>query len=119
MMGQLDPNPRPAWAITAWISSDERLIFVELPMAKGGVPYIMAFDATTKGLMDALVVLKAHRIERIDPTAPAKPYKPPPSQPQVKVIGRGEAAKRRLYSETTEEQRSAAQALIERLGLKR
>jgi hypothetical protein len=113
---RMDPYPRPAWAITAWISDDERHVFVELPMKAGGTPYIMRYDASTKGLLDALVVLKARRVEKQSPTAPAN-YKEPAHQPQVTVISRTEAARKRLYSETTEEQRSAAELILEKLGI--
>jgi len=62
------------------------------------------------------VVLKARRVEKQSPTAPAK-YVEPSNQPQVKVISRVEAARKRLYAETTEEQRSAAELILEKLGI--
>ncbi len=117
MMGKLDPHPRPAWAVTAWISDDFKHIYVELPMTSGGPPFIQRYDADTKGLLDALTVLKARRREVETPTAdrPAN-YTPPANQPQVKVVGRDAAARARLYAETTESQREAARKLLEKLG---
>jgi len=112
----MDPHPRPAWHIVAWISDDEHSIFVELPMKSGGPPFIQRYDASTKGLLDALVVLKARRVEKQSPTAPQK-YVEPLDQPQVTRISRTEAARKRLYAETTEEQRSAAEMILEKLGI--
>lgn len=118
MMGQLDKHPRPAWAITAWISDDERSIFVEWPMTSGGPPFIQRYDANEHGLREALFALKARRREVELPTMdrPAN-YTPPANQPQVKLSPR-ELQRRELYAQTTEAQREAAQKLVAKLGRK-
>lgn len=116
-MGKVDPNPRPAWAVTMWISDNEQHIYVELPMTTGGPPFIQRYDADVKGILTALRVLKARRVEVVLPTLdhPAN-YTPPAHQPQVKVIGRESKLRQKLHSETTEAQREAALILINKMG---
>ena len=111
-MGQLDYDPIPAYAVTMWTNDVE--IFVALPMAKGGKPYIMSFALNEGGLTKALEVLRKRPKEVILPTLdqPAN-YTKPPVQPQVKLS----KASERLHAETTPEQRDAAQALLRKLGL--
>ena len=113
MMGQLDDNPIPAYAVTMW--EGEHDIFVALPMTAGGIPYIMKFPRNEGGLSAALQVLSKRKREVLAPTmsAPAN-YTVPKHQPQVKLS----KAQERLHSETTPEQRENARKLLEKLGLK-
>lgn len=111
-MGQLDSDPIPPYAVTMW--TNDREIFVALPMAKGGIPYIMSFALNEGGLSQALQILRQRPKEVILPTAAAPAnYLKPPVQPQVKLS----KAQEKLHAETTPEQRSAAQELIRKLGL--
>ena len=114
MMGQRDPNPIPPYAVQMW--RGEHDIFVALPMTTGGVPYILKYPLNEGGLSQALEVLSKRRREVLAPTTdqPAN-YTAPKHQPQVKLSKSQEL----LHKETTPEQREAARALIERLGLKR
>ncbi len=112
-MGQLDKDGIPAWAVTMW--TNDREIFVAMPMKdRTQPPYIISFAYSPEGLARALRILHDRPKEVIVPTA-AQPadYTKPPMQPQVKVGKRRE----QLLSETTEEQRENALALIRRLGL--
>lgn len=113
MMGQLDTNPIPPYAITMWTNDIE--IFVALPMRDGGTPYIMSFALNEGGLTKALELLRQRPKEVIKPTLdqPAN-YTKPPMQPQVRPMGK---VREKLHSETTPEQRDAAQALLRKLGL--
>ena len=112
-MGQLDLNGIPSWAVTMW--TNDREIFVALPMKDRTMPpYIMSFAYTPEGLARAMRILHDRPKEVIVPTAAAPAnYTKPPEQPQVKVGKRRE----QLLSETTQEQRDNAQALLRRLGL--
>jgi len=112
MMGQLDTDPIPPYAVTMW--TNDREIFVAMPMSKGGAPFIISFPLNEGGLTKALEVLRKRPKEVILPTldSPAN-YTKPPIQPQVRVS----KAQERLYAETTPEQRTAAQALLKKLGL--
>lgn len=112
MMGQLDTDPIPPYAVTMWTNDVE--IFVALPMAKGGVPYIMSFKLSEGGLSQALEVLRKRPKETILPTAatPAN-YTKPETQPQVRVSKHQE----RLYAETTPEQRTSAMELLRKLKM--
>lgn len=106
MMGQLDRDPIPPYAITMWTNDVE--IFVAIP-CKGSIPYITSFPLNEGGLTKALNLLRDRPKEVITPTAAAPAnYTKPPVQPQVK---RGKIAER-LHSETTEDQRARAAALI-------
>lgn len=112
MMGQLDHDPIPPYAVTMW--SNDREIFVAMPMTTGGTPFIISFPLNEGGLTKALEVLRKRPKEVIVPTAAAPAnYTKPPVQPQVKL---GKIAER-LHSETTQDQRDAAQALLRKLGL--
>lgn len=111
-MGQLDTNPIPPYAIHCW--TNDREIFVAMPMAKGGIPFIVSFPLNEGGLSRALEILRKRPKESILPThAQPANYTKPPVQPQVKLT----KAQERLHSETTPEQRDAAQALLRKLGL--
>lgn len=106
MMGQLDRDPIPPYAITMWTNDIE--IFVAIP-CKGNIPYITSFPLNEGGLTKALNLLRDRPKEVIAPTA-AQPanYTKPPVQPQVK---RGKLHEK-LVAETTEDQRARAAALI-------
>ncbi len=110
MMGRLDLNPIPAYAVTMWTNDIE--IFVAMPVASGGQPYIVSFSLNEGGLTKALEILRKRPKEVVLPTA-AQPanYTKPPVQPQVK---RGKIAEK-LHSETTAEQRQRAQDLIKQM----
>jgi hypothetical protein len=110
-MGQLDMDPIPPYAITCW--TNDREIFVAMPMTKGGQPFIISFPLNEGGLTKALEVLRKRPKEVILPTLdqPAN-YTKPPQQPQVRVS----KAQEKLYAETTPEQRDAAQSLLKKLG---
>lgn len=112
MMGRLDMDPIPPYAVTMW--TNDREIFVALPMKDGGQPYIMAFVLSEGGLSQALEVLRQRPKEVIVPSM-AQPmnYTRPPDQPQVRPMGK---VRERLHSETTQEQRDIAQALLRKLG---
>lgn len=113
MMGTIDTDPIPPWAVTMWEGDHD--IFVALPMTKGGPCYIMRFPRNEGGLAQALQVLNKRRREVLTPTMdqPAN-YTVPKHQPQVKVS----KAQERLYSETTPEQRANAARLLAKLGIK-
>ena len=110
-MGTLDRDCIPPYAVTMW--SSDREIFVALPMKTGGTPYIMSFPLNEGGLSQALNILRKQS-EAPKPTLdqPAN-YTKPPTQPQVK---QGKL-REKLLSETTQEQRDNAQALLRKLGL--
>lgn len=111
-MGRLDMDPIPPYAVTMW--TNDREIFVAMPMTKGGTPFIISFPLNEGGLTKALEVLRRRPKEVILPTLdqPAN-YTKPPVQPQVKLS----KASERLHAETTPEQRDAAQALLRKLGM--
>lgn len=111
-MGQLDRSPIPSYAVTMWTNDVE--IFVAIPMKDPTLPpYIMSFPLTGEGLTKAMNVLRQRPKEVLTPTNEVN-YTKPPSQPQVKPMGK---LRERLHSETTQEQRDAAQALLRKLGL--
>ena len=111
-MGRLDTDPIPPYAVTMW--TNDREIFVAMPMTRGGIPFIMSFPLNEGGLTKALEVLRKRPKEVVLPTAAAPAnYTKPPTQPQVRVS----KAQERLYAETSPEQREAAQALLRKLGL--
>lgn len=112
MMGQLDTSPIPPYAVTMW--TNDREIFVAMPMTAGGQPFIISFPLNEGGLTKALEVLRKRPKEVILPTMdqPAN-YTKPPQQPQVKPMGK---IREKVHSETTQEQRDAAQALLRKLG---
>ncbi len=112
MMGQLDTDPIPPYAVTMW--TNDREIFVAMPMTTGGIPFIISFPLNEGGLTKALEVLRKRPKEVITPThAQPANYTKPPVQPQVKLS----KASERLHAETTPEQRAAAQDLLRKLGL--
>lgn len=111
-MGKLDMDPVPPYAVTMW--TNDREIFVAMPMTRGGIPFIISFPLNEGGLTKALEVLRKRPKEVILPTAAAPAnYTKPPVQPQVKLS----KASERLHAETTPEQRQAAQDLLRKLGL--
>lgn len=112
VMASLDTDPIPAYAVTMW--TNDREIFVAMPMSKGGQPFIISFPLNECGLTRALEVLRKRPKEVILPTA-AQPanYTKPPVQPQVKLS----KASEKLHAETTPEQRAAAQELLRKLGM--
>lgn len=112
MTAMSDPNPIPAYAITAW--ADDNNIYVALPMTQGGTPYITRYPRSEGGLSLALGVLCRRQREVLTPThaAPANYTLKP--QPQVKLS----KAQEKLRAETTPEQRENARRLLEKLGIK-
>jgi len=112
MMGSLDRDCIPAYAVTMW--TNDREIFVAMPMTSGGTPFIISFPLNEGGLTKALEVLRKRPKEVIVPTA-AQPanYTKPVAQPQV----RRSAFQEKLYNETTPEQRTAAMDLLKKLGM--
>lgn len=111
-MANLDRNPIPPYAVTMW--TNDREIFVAMPMTKGGDPYIISFKLSEGGLSQALEVLRKRPKEVILPTAAAPAnYTKPAVQPQVRVS----KAQERLYAETTPEQRNAALELLRKLKM--
>ena len=113
MMGRIDNDPIPPYAVQAWLGDHD--VFIALPMTKGGPCYIMRYPISEGGLAQALEVLKRRKHEVLSPLEAQALYAPPKDQPQVKLS----KAQERLRSETTPEQRAKAMALIEKLGLKR
>lgn len=113
MMGQLDRDCIPPYAVTMW--TNDREIFVAMPMTAGGQPFIISFPLNEGGLTKALEILRKRPKEVILPTLdqPAN-YTKPPDQPMVKPMGK---VREKLHAETTPEQREAAQALLRKLGL--
>lgn len=110
-MASLDRNPIPPFAVTMW--TNDREIFVAMPMSKGGDPYIMSFALNEGGLTQALQILRKRPRETILPTAAAPAnYTKPEAQPQVRVS----KAREKLLAETTPEQRQAAADLLKKLG---
>lgn len=109
-MGRRDDNPVPPHAITMWLTDHD--IIALLPMKAGGQPYMMKFPLNEGGLMRALELLRQHKHEVLSPTE-AKVFDVPRVQPQVRLS----KAQERLHSETTQEQRDNAQALLRKLGL--
>lgn len=110
MMGQLDRDPVPPHAITMWLTDHD--IVALLPMRNGSTPYMMKFPLNEGGLMRALELLRQRKHEVLSPTE-AKVFDVPRVQPQVRLS----KAQERLHSETTQEQRDNAQALLRKLGL--
>jgi hypothetical protein len=110
MMGRLDPDPIPKWAVTCW--TDDQHVYVALPMTAGGIPYIMKWPLNEGGLSQALLVLRKRQKEVLEPTraAPANHTR----QPMVKLDRHHE----KLKQETTESQRESARKLLEKLGIK-
>lgn len=113
MMGQLDRDPIPSYAVKMWTNGTE--IFVALPMKDKDIPcYITSFPFTSEGILRAMRILQKAPEEAPRPTIdqPAN-YTKPKDQPQVK---QGKL-REKLLSETTQEQRDSAQALLKKLGL--
>lgn len=113
MMGQVDTSHRPAYAVTLWC--DDNHIYVELPMAAGGTPYIQKYPNNSMGLQAAMHVLQTRRKEVLTPTREQPANYTLPAQPMVKTLTK---AQKVLYSETTESQRASALRVLEKLGLK-
>lgn len=112
MMGQLDPDPIPPYAVTCWC--DERNVYCALPMTAGGIPYIMKFALSEGGLTSALEVLRKRKHEVLAPLEAQALYSPPTTQPMVHTS----KAQERLYAETTEAQRESARKLLAKMGIK-
>lgn len=111
-MGSLDHEPIPPYAVTMW--TNDREIFVAMPMTAGGTPFIISFPLNEGGLTKALEVLRKRPKEVVLPTAAAPAnYTKPAAQPQVRVS----KAQERLYAETTPEQRNAALDLLKKLKM--
>ena len=113
MNGTLDMDPIPPHAITMWLTDHD--IIAMLPMTAGGTPYLMKLPLSEGGLMQALELLRKRKHEVLTPLEAAASFAPPKHQPQVRLS----KAQEKLHAETTPEQRAAAMALIERLGIKR
>lgn len=93
---------RPPWARMVW--SDSNSIFVEVPDASGGAPYILKFDHSDGGLSKALLLLRnAH--ERADRTN----YTTPKDDPRIKRKG--------LTFGFNESQRASARDILRKRGL--
>lgn len=112
MMGKLDTDAIPPWAVTMWEGDHD--IFVALPMSAGGIPYIMRFPRNEGGLAQALGVLNKRRREVLTPTEAQAAFDPPKHPPQVKVSER----RQRFLDETTEAQRENARKVLAKLGIK-
>lgn len=111
-MANLDTDCIPPYAITCW--TNDREIFVAMPMTSGGTPFIISFPLNEGGLTKALEVLRKRPKEVVLPTAAAPAnYTKPATQPQVRVSKHQE----RLYAETTPEQRTSAMELLKKLGM--
>lgn len=113
-MGQIDTSPVPPHAVTMW--TDDHDIYILLPMKAGGTPYIMRFSLNEGGLMRALEVLKQRPKEIITPSFD-RPANYTREAYEKQAVVKLSKAQERLYGETTPEQRSAAQALLRKLGM--
>lgn len=112
MMGKMQENfTPPPHAVTLWLTDHD--IIALLPMKSGGIPYMLKLPLSEGGLMQALELLQKRRHEVLSPTEATRDFGPPAKQPQVRIS----KAQERLYSETTPEQRTAASALLRKLGL--
>lgn len=113
-MGQLDRDPVPPHAVTMWLTDHD--IVVLLPMKAGGQPYMMKFPLNEGGLRRALSILQVRKDEVLPASSLSDTfhYEVPRQQPQVRPMGK---LRERLHSETTQEQRDAAAALLRKLGL--
>ena len=113
MTAEGDTTPVPPWAVTMWDNGTD--VFVALPMAVGGVPYVMKFPFSEGGLLQAMRILRKQREEAPRPTT-ASPinYTLPPQQPMVKLS----KAQEKLKAETTEAQRENARRLLAKMGIK-
>jgi hypothetical protein len=112
MMGRLDNDPIPPWAVTMWC--DDLNIYVALPMTTGGIPYITKYARSEGGLSAALAVLTKRQPEAPRPSASAPANFTRQPQVQTKLS----AAQVRLREETTESQRANARRVLAKLGLK-
>ena len=112
MMGRMDNDPIPKYAIQVWRGETD--IFAALPMTAGGPAYIMRFPLNEGGLSAALEVLRKRKHEVLSPTEAQALYVTPASQPMVKLS----KAQERLHAETTEAQRDNARKVLAKLGLK-
>lgn len=74
------PHASPPWARTVW--ADASAIFVEVPDASGGAPYVMKFSRSENGLGKALELLRS-AYERADRTN----YSTPKDDPRIKRKG--------------------------------
>lgn len=110
MTAASDPSPIPPHAVTMW--TDDRSIFVALPLTKGGPPYITSYPLHEGGLSAAINILRKRRAEvasegnLLDFTSVPHP-----------AIKRSKAQEK-LYAETTEGQRANAMRVLARLGIK-
>lgn len=90
-------SARPPWARTVW--SDSLAIYVEVPDAGGGPPYILKFDHSDNGLGKALHLLRS-AFERADRTN----YTTPGDDSRIKRQGRSFAF--------TESQRASVREIL-------
>lgn len=90
----------PPWARTVW--SDANAIFVEIPDAGGGPPYVMRFDHTDGGLSKCLNLLRSAH-DRADRTN----YSTPKDDPRIKKAKFG----------FNDSQREGARAVLKRLKM--
>lgn len=95
------PSARPPWARFVW--SDGIALFVEVPDASGGLPYIMRFDHSDQGLSKALLLLRSAH-ERADKTN----YSTPKDDPRIKK-GKSFAF--------TEQQRASVRTILKKRGM--
>jgi len=94
-----------------WLTDTD--IIAALPMTAGGLPYLMKLPLSEGGLMQALELLRKRKHEVLSPTEAASSFGPPKHPSQVRLS----KAQEQLHRETTPEQRTAAQALLRKLGL--
>lgn len=92
----------PPWARTVW--SDANAIYVEVPDAGGGPPYILKFSHSEGGLGKALALLRSAH-ERADKTN----YSTPKDDPRIKRGVKSFAF--------TDSQRDDARAVLKKLGM--
>ena len=93
-------SARPPWARMVW--SDATAIYVEVPDAAGGAPYILKYEHSDGGLSKALSLLRnAH--ERADRTN----YSTPKDDPRIKTKS----------FDFTQEQRQSARDILRRRGI--
>ena len=118
MSAIMDPQPIPPWAITMWLADHD--IIAMLPMKLGGPCYLMRLPLSEGGLAKALNLLRTRKAEVLSPleaTAMRRllaASKPAAHPPQVKLT----KVQEKLHSETTQDQRDRARAVLEKIGIK-
>lgn len=93
---------RPPWARMVW--SDANAIFVEIPDASGGPPYVMKFSHTDGGLSKCLNLLRSAH-DRADRTN----YTTPKDDPRIKRKG--------MTFGFNDSQRDSARAVLRKLKM--